>query len=61
VFGDLTGKKRAFIVTDKPLFDMGLLKEVNLSLGDWKSQLQKPSPPARTNALINSFVGEAFP
>lgn len=25
---DLKGKKRAFIVTDKPLFDMGLLKEV---------------------------------
>ena len=25
---ELTGKKRAFIVTDKPLFDMGLLKEV---------------------------------
>jgi len=25
---ELKGKKRAFIVTDKPLFDMGLLKEV---------------------------------
>ena len=25
---ELEGKKRAFIVTDKPLFDMGLLKEV---------------------------------
>ncbi len=25
---DLVGKKRAFIITDKPLFDMGMIKEV---------------------------------
>jgi acetaldehyde dehydrogenase / alcohol dehydrogenase len=26
--GDLAGKKRAFIITDKPLFDLGMIKEV---------------------------------
>ncbi len=26
--GDLVGKKRAFIITDKPLFDLGMIKEV---------------------------------
>jgi len=31
---ELKGKKRAFIVTDKPLFDMGLLKEVTDVLDD---------------------------
>lgn len=31
---DLKGKKRAFIVTDKPLFDMGLLKEVTQVLDE---------------------------
>ena len=31
---ELKGKKRAFIVTDKPLFDMGLLKEVTQVLDE---------------------------
>jgi len=31
---DLEGKKRAFIVTDKPLFDMGLLQEVTQVLDE---------------------------
>ena len=31
---DLAGKKRASIVTDKPLFELGLIEEVTDSLGE---------------------------
>ncbi|MEM9217204.1 MAG: bifunctional acetaldehyde-CoA/alcohol dehydrogenase [Cyanobacteria bacterium P01_F01_bin.150] len=30
--GDLVGKKRAFIITDKPLFDLGMTKEITDTL-----------------------------
>ena len=61
---DLAGKKRAFIVTDKPLFDMGLLKEVTdvldeLSIGHHIFYDVEPDPKLATVnrglAVINSY------
>jgi acetaldehyde dehydrogenase/alcohol dehydrogenase len=61
---DLAGKKRAFIVTDKPLFDMGLLKEVTdvldeLSIGHQIFYDVEPDPKLATVnrglAVINSY------
>jgi acetaldehyde dehydrogenase/alcohol dehydrogenase len=61
---DLAGKKRAFIVTDKPLFDMGLLKEVTdvldeLGIGHQIFYDVEPDPKLATVnrglAVINSY------
>ncbi|MGK7948863.1 MAG: bifunctional acetaldehyde-CoA/alcohol dehydrogenase [Xenococcaceae cyanobacterium] len=62
--GDLAGKKRAFIITDKPLFDMGMLKEVTEVLEELKIEHQvfydvQPDPTLATVemglARVNSF------
>ena len=50
---DLKGKKRAFIVTDKPLFDMGLLKEITEVLDEMEIDHQvfydvEPDPKLAT-------------
>ena len=62
--GDLAGKKRAFIITDKPLFDMGMIKEVTDVLEDMNIEHQvfydvQPDPNLSTIELglarVNSF------
>lgn len=40
--GDIRGKKRAFIVTDKPLFDLGYADKVTHILDDLKIAHQVP-------------------
>ena len=61
---DLAGKKRAFIVTDKPLYDLGMLKEVTEALAeiDIESQIfydVQPDPNLSTIemglARVNTF------
>ncbi|MEC4984914.1 MAG: bifunctional acetaldehyde-CoA/alcohol dehydrogenase [Oscillatoria sp. PMC 1068.18] len=61
---DLVGKKRAFLITDKPLFDMGMLKEVTEVLDEIGIEHQvfydvQPDPDLTTInqgvAEINSF------
>ncbi|MDJ0692184.1 MAG: bifunctional acetaldehyde-CoA/alcohol dehydrogenase [Xenococcaceae cyanobacterium MO_188.B32] len=62
--GDLEGKKRAFIITDKPLFDLGMLKEVTDVLEEINIEHQifydvQPDPNLSTIqmglARVNSF------
>ena len=66
---DLVGKKRAFIITDKPLFDMGMLKEVTDVLEDINIEYQifydvKPDPDLSTIqmglARVNSFAPDVL-
>ena len=61
---DLVGKKRAFIITDKPLFDLGMLKEVTDVLEEINIEHQvfydvQPDPNLSTIemglARVNSF------
>ena len=61
---DLVGKKRAFIITDKPLFDMGMLKEVTDVLEELNIEHQvfydvQPDPNLSTIemglARVNTF------
>jgi acetaldehyde dehydrogenase/alcohol dehydrogenase len=61
---DLAGKKRAFIITDKPLFDLGMIKEVTDVLEDLNIEHQvfydvKPDPDLSTIQLglarVNTF------
>ncbi len=61
---DLVGKKRAFIITDKPLYDMGMLKEVTQVLEEINLEHQifydvQPDPNLSTIemglARVNSF------
>ncbi len=61
---DLEGKKRAFIVTDKPLYDLGMLKEVTEALEEINIEYQlfydvKPDPDLSTIemglARVNTF------
>jgi acetaldehyde dehydrogenase/alcohol dehydrogenase len=61
---DLVGKKRAFIITDKPLFDLGMIKEVTDVLEDLNIEHQvfydvKPDPDLSTIQLglarVNTF------
>ncbi|EKV00030.1 alcohol dehydrogenase, class IV [Leptolyngbya sp. PCC 7375] len=62
--GDLAHKKRAFIVTDKPLFDMGFTKEITDTLDSLKIEHHtffdvEPDPSLSTVqrglAIINNF------
>lgn len=66
---DLVGKKRAFIITDKPLFDMGMLKEVTEVLEEINIEYQvfydvKPDPDLSTIqmglARVNSFAPDVL-
>ncbi len=66
---DLVGKKRAFIVTDKPLFDMGMLKEVTDVLEEINIEYQvfydvQPDPNLSTIemglARVNSFAPDVI-
>jgi acetaldehyde dehydrogenase/alcohol dehydrogenase len=61
---DLMGKKRAFIITDKPLFDMGMIKEVTDVLEEMNIEHQifydvQPDPNLSTIemglARVNTF------
>ncbi|MDJ0649345.1 MAG: bifunctional acetaldehyde-CoA/alcohol dehydrogenase [Xenococcaceae cyanobacterium MO_188.B19] len=61
---DLVGKKRAFIITDKPLFDLGMIKEVTDVLEEINIEHQifydvKPDPNLSTIemglARVNTF------
>ncbi|MEO1341395.1 MAG: bifunctional acetaldehyde-CoA/alcohol dehydrogenase, partial [Cyanobacteria bacterium J06635_13] len=61
---DLEGKKRAFIVTDKPLYDLGMLKEVTDALEEINIEYQlfydvQPDPNLTTIemglARVNTF------
>ncbi len=61
---DLAGKKRAFIVTDKPLYDLGMLKEVTDALEEINIEHQifydvQPDPNLSTIemglARVNTF------
>ncbi|MDV3347180.1 bifunctional acetaldehyde-CoA/alcohol dehydrogenase [Leptothoe sp. LEGE 181152] len=62
--GDLAHKKRAFIITDKPLFDMGFTKEITDTLDSLKIEHHtffdvEPDPSLSTVqrglAIINNF------
>ncbi len=66
---DLVGKKRAFIITDKPLFDMGMLKEVTDVLEEINIEYQvfydvQPDPNLSTIemglARVNSFAPDVI-
>ncbi|MDJ0898050.1 MAG: bifunctional acetaldehyde-CoA/alcohol dehydrogenase [Xenococcus sp. MO_188.B8] len=66
---DLVGKKRAFIITDKPLFDMGMLKEVTDVLEEINIEYQvfydvQPDPNLSTVemglARVNSFAPDVL-
>ena len=61
---DLAGKKRAFIITDKPLFDLGMIKEVTDVLEEMNLEVQvfydiQPDPDLSTIemglARVNTF------
>ena len=66
---DLIGKKRAFIITDKPLFDLGMLKEVTDVLEEIDIEYQvfydvQPDPNLSTIemglARVNSFAPDVL-